>query len=1040
MFKKLTIIASTAFAILATSPSVKSDDTEIYFGQTAAANVLLVLDTSGSMNTEDVVCKDSNGASYSCSRLQALKDGVSTFLANVEDNVRVGIMRFPAQLSGKTVLGGELLFEVAVVGETALGETESNRDRMAKIVNDLTAQGGTPLTQSFMQAVNYFSGDYKALSSSVDKTLIYDEKVLTTGEVRKGLTWKQSFPIYNGDAFDTPIKAQCSIKNKVVLLTDGQPNSMHSDTKDDINGIINEVCSTTDENDVSTYRTRINGRIVTVRATEREIFSGEDCAVKLASYISSNKLIDAIDDSSVSVDTLGFALDNDGPKNYLQAVADAGKGVAYVASDAETLANAFNASLASVTETSSFVAPSVPLSQSNRLSSGNELYLAMFKPEGNQLWHGNLKKYFLKNGNIVDKNGNLAVNDKGRFFNSASSAWSTADGDVVELGGAAQAMGMPRTVYSHILNKNLWTEKNQIKTDNNKITKELLGLSSSDSDTTLQEHITWIYNEKVGHDVNGDGIDDISINRFADPLHSKPVLVRYTNGEVVFVGSNEGYLHAINPANDSGDELWSFMPRQLLKNVSQLVQNKGLVSSASRIYGLDGDITVYHQDKNRDGIIDNGEKAYLYVGMRRGGKNYYAIDISDKDKPDVMFTITGDRATADEIVGDLSWDKVEYYPGLAETWSKPIVGNIKWNGQKKLVMIFGGGYDSKVQDDASKEAGTMDDEGNNIFIADAVTGQMLWNARDNAIHKRAGTMKSVLTNSFAADLSAGDLTGSGTIEHIFAADTGGQVFRFDIVHADNVSSIQGAKIADIQGSGKSGNRRFMNKPDVSFVKIQGQTMAMIALGTGYRAHPLNEDTSDRFYVFYDKKVMSKTFETTSMTESSLFDITQKITDENGKKRLANVFDIFKAKKQGWYLKLAKGEKVLSDSTTINYRSFFTTYTPTNDPTSCDISIGSNKLYGISILDGRPAFSEFDNNDNGLLDEIDERYTDVNYVGIAPGFTVLFPDNSNGNTTSIVSFVGAEQICSGNKCDFANELQTVKWRELTDSELNKIKND
>ncbi len=1016
-----------------TSFTSKTDDIEIYFGASSPANVLLVLDTSGSMNTEDVTCTNASGSDYSCSRLQALKDGVEIFLNSVDDNVRVGIMRFPAQVSGDTVLGGELLYPVSPMGEIAEGSAFSHRENVKYIVDNLTAQGGTPLTQTFEQAVKYFSDDFRHLSGSKSVSLVYDQENLDTGRMSYGLTWSQKFPSYLGDLVDTPIEPQCLLRNKIVLLTDGQPNSMLNDTRDDINTLTSASCITTNENDESIYNTR-NGR---VHDTERDIFAGKDCAVKLANYSANTDLINNMPGSFVEVDTLGFALDSDAPKEYLESVAKAGNGTAYEASDAQSLANAFNASLDSVSDSSSFVAPSVPLSQSNRLSSGNELFLAMFKPESKQLWHGNLKKYFLQDGNIVDKNGAAAVNDKGAFYSTASSAWSQNDGDSVVFGGAAQAMSLPRNVYSNILNKNIWVNQNQIKTNNNKITNALLGLPANTSDGDLKAHISWIYNQQVSYDSDGDGVSDMNVNRFGDPLHSKPVMVRYSSGNTVFVGSNQGYLHAINPDNNSGNEIWSYIPRQLLPNVATWAKDSDLASTSSRVYGLDGDITIYHQDKDRDNIIDAGEKAYLYVGMRRGGRNYYAIDISDREKPNVMFTITGDKATFDETqTGSLAWDKVEYYEGLAQTWSKPIVGMMKLGKQQRLVMLFGGGYDANSQDNSASIAGNNDSIGNNVFIADAITGKMLWNAKDNTEHKRSGALSTLLTNSFAAPLSVGDLTGSGTIEHFYAADLGGQVFRFDVFEDNSGSSkIQGAKFADIQGSGLAGNRRFYNKPDVSFIRMQGNTMAMIAIGSGYRAHPLDENASDRFYVFFDNQIVEKKFDSSIFTENSLYNITNKITGVGGVDRFASIFDIFNAKKKGWYLELAKGEKVLSDSTTVNYRTFFTTYSPSSNPNSCTVSVGTNKLYAMSVLDGRPGFNEFDHNNNGTLDEVDERSTEVNYVGIAPGFTVLFPEGD----TNIVSFVGAEQICSGANCDFANDLTTVKWREIDDKERAAIIN-
>lgn len=981
MFRKFAISIVTALTVFAINPSAKADDIEIYFGNAQPVNILLVLDVSGSMGWSTRFC-DTDIIDWPYTECYPTS-GEQSRLQIMQQALTTFLndLDDTARVGFYSYGGSDIILQEEVKSLAELDSGITHRQKLLASIAGLTANGGTPLGKTMYQAAEYLRG--------------------------------------NNDTFNTPITANCGIGNNMILLTDGLPNTFGNTDDDDIEAITGQNCPSND--------------------------AGKQCMQQLAGFLASNDQVSGVTPSNVSVSTIAFALNNQGARDFLQTVANNGQGTFTAADNAQGLADAFAASITSGVDQSQFVAPSVPLSQSNRLSSGNELYLAMFKPEGTQLWHGNLKKYYLKNGQIVDKNEVVAVDANGQFIDTASSAWSVQDGNDVAMGGAAQAISLPRDVYSNILEKNLWTNKNKIQLTNNKITRDLLGLDASVTDDVLDNHISWLYNLQTPYDTNGDGVDDAMINRFGDPLHSRPVIVRYASDiEVAFVGTNEGYLHAINPANNSGDELWSFIPRQLLPNVSQLANDSGLTDPSNRIYGLDGDITVYHFDDDNDGLVDSGEKAYLYVGMRRGGKNYYAIDISERTKPQLMFTITGDQATYDETrTGALAWDPVIYYEGLGETWSKPIVGHMKWGNQEKLVMVFGGGYDSDNQDNEDLVAGTSDNVGNNIFIADAITGQKLWDAKTDAVSGRSGDdISSLMTNSFASDLAIGDLTGSGTIEVIYAADTGGQVFRFDI-HAPSSpsgsTSIKGAKLAKIQGTGKTGNRRFYNKPDVSFARLQGKTIGMVAIGSGYRAHPLQDGTVDRFYTFFDEKVLSKTFETSALSESDLFDVTNKITDVEGEERFASIFDIFNANKNGWMLQLETSEKVLADSVTINYRTFFTTYKPNNDPTSCAVTVGDNKLYAISILDGRPAFGEFDSNNNGVLDQVSERSTNVNYVGIAPGFTVLFPDNSNGNDTSIVSYVGTEQVCSGNKCDFANELQTVKWRELTKSELEEIKN-
>lgn len=66
-------------------------------------------------------------------------------------------------------------------------------------------------------------------------------------------------------------------------------------------------------------------------------------------------------------------------------------------------------------------------------------------------------------------------------------------------------------------------------------------------------------------------------------------------------------------------------------------------------YGLDGSITFHHvdnrdesdADEDGDGIVNNYEMAVLYFGMRRGGRDYYAMDVSTRSKPKLSWQIKG---------------------------------------------------------------------------------------------------------------------------------------------------------------------------------------------------------------------------------------------------------------------------------------------------------------------------------------------------------------------------------------------------------------
>ncbi len=101
-----------------------ADDTEIYTGGSAVEgvrpNILLILDTSGSMDAFDGETKD---------RLDRMKDAVTTLLEGV-DNVNMGLMRF-------TDPGGPILFPVSAIDSDADAVGSSGQpDVVVQITDD----------------------------------------------------------------------------------------------------------------------------------------------------------------------------------------------------------------------------------------------------------------------------------------------------------------------------------------------------------------------------------------------------------------------------------------------------------------------------------------------------------------------------------------------------------------------------------------------------------------------------------------------------------------------------------------------------------------------------------------------------------------------------------------------------------------------------------------------------------------------------------------------------------------------------------------
>jgi type IV pilus assembly protein PilY1 len=201
-----------------------------------------------------------------------------------------------------------------------------------------------------------------------------------------------------------------------------------------------------------------------------------------------------------------------------------------------------------------------------------------------------------------------------------------------------------------------------------------------------------------------------------DPLHAKPAVVIYGGSEsspditdaVVFSPTNDGMLHAIDA--ETGDELWAFMPQEVLDGILPLYLS---TATSSKHYALDADVRALKYDVDQNGIVEpgDGDRVILYFGQRRGGGDYFAVDVTDRDQPEHLWTIGATQL-----------------PNLGQTWSTPAITRVDINGasqnSQKLVLIFAGGYDD-TQDGYTYKT---DSVGNSIFMVDAVTGALLWRA------------------------------------------------------------------------------------------------------------------------------------------------------------------------------------------------------------------------------------------------------------------------------------------------------------------------
>lgn len=460
------------------------------------------------------------------------------------------------------------------------------------------------------------------------------------------------------------------------------------------------------------------------------------------------------------------------------------------------------------------------------------------------------------------------------------------------------------------------------------------------STLTKNDLINWVRGQNIRFEDNPT-LSTTAVRGYlhGDVLHSRPAVINYNRSSqpvdrdiVVYYGSNDGIFHAVKGGQNDldGGEKWGFIPTDLFNKLPRLYDaSPSITASNPKPYFIDGPISAYQKDANSDGqyIASDNDLVYLYLGMRRGGRFIYALNVSDPDAPKFLWK----KSNADTGFGE-----------LGQTWSELTVAKVR--ASTDPVLIFGAGYDAAANDPATATTATM---GRGIFVVNALTGALIWQAGPGpAPTLPSGAVYKTVTGmnySVPADLMVidSDKDASGYSDRVYAADTGGNIWRVNIDDA-NPSNWTVTQIAALGGSGVDA-RKFLYRPDV----VSMGTKDAILIGSGDREHPFDTTVQNRFYMFKDDHAINATMTSPIVDNNASHN---DLCDANATSLstcLANT------SRKGWYLDLSAGEKVVGGAVTLGGTVFFGTNLPASaaTPGMCTSNLGEARLYEISYLTG-----------------------------------------------------------------------------------------
>ena len=530
---------------------------------------------------------------------------------------------------------------------------------------------------------------------------------------------------------------------------------------------------------------------------------------------------------------------------------------------------------------------------------------------------------------------------------------------------------------------------------------------SSDVAASITDQVNTAFNDFLNN-------TNATLRQMGAVMHSKPILItqkgttKYDEDtdtisyddrdDLIAFGTTQGVLHVVRAGksatdSDAGKEVFSFVPSEMIDRQAESFIGQQDDPSATLHYGIDGQWTAYTEyatksgEKTNQPVVSvasaNGGKQWLYGGLRMGGKSYYSLDLSDvtstSGTPKLKFRINPTGTCG--VTNGLGC--------MGQSWSKPSIAWVNWQGKRKLVMFVGGGYDSIYESSADyTPSSSYIDQGAGVYMFDANDGSLLWWASANAGSTNTDTKKTYaadMKRSVVSNIKTVDRNSDGLVDHLYFGDLGGQVWRIDLNASAKAGVATGdsgenfatraVRILDMSGATKV--PRFYNAPTFTIHRSVNGLFAAVSISSGNLSFPMSADTNndDGVYTIFDKDVTRRNLSVLQTTELYTQDVKPGATTGNNLVKNTNGTTKTESSNGGWYYPVGTKKRILNESVAIDGDLYVSIFDSAVDLTATDCKGGvrgesNSKQFCLPYGDGdcKPAGNGSGSGPGGGADE------------------------------------------------------------------------
>ena len=361
--------------------------------------------------------------------------------------------------------------------------------------------------------------------------------------------------------------------------------------------------------------------------------------------------------------------------------------------------------------------------------------------------------------------------------------------------------------------------------------KELLDANWESGTTNARRILNYLRGEATYEQKNG-GTFRNRFSRLGDIVHSSPVYVDGT----LYAGANDGMLHAFDA--ETGNELFAYIPKLVFANLKNLADplyyHKFFVDLTPAVGNVYVTADTDGVDNDEDGTTDEtGEtrvKKILVGGLGKGGKGYYALDVTDPASVLTEGHLAGKALweypnprvlTISNVSYEWSWgaDPIVITTTAAHGYStgdqvliEGVRGTTEANGTWTVTRLSdssfrlnssdfdhnysGGGTASKVVSSwndmgysyskpalVNSKAGYIVMFGNGYNSQTGIAKLMILNAETGALLKSINTQQGNC-NGLSTPVPI-DVDFDGKVDYVYAGDLKGNLWKFDLTDADS---------------------------------------------------------------------------------------------------------------------------------------------------------------------------------------------------------------------------------------------------------------